>query len=43
MSDKQNDDENIVKALLLKNELQERRKFWKYENIYDWKKWTIAS
>ena len=33
MSDEKNDDEDIVKVLWSTNELQEKRKFWKYEKI----------
>ena len=33
MCDETNDDENIVKVLLLTNELQEKRKIRKYEKI----------
>ena len=31
MSDEKNDDEDIVKVLWSTNELQEKRKIWKYE------------
>ena len=34
MCDETNDDENIVKVLLLTNELQEKRKNRKYEKQY---------